>query len=97
MDKLNFKKTNIITVLNVVAARLCFHRRLLFCSQGGGVADTPSPGQTPPRADTPLPSPCWDTRILLECITVKMNNGACLIYHPGQLNINLFVRMGNMK
>ena len=59
----------IITVRNVIAARLCFHRHLSFCSQGGGgcVADTPNqtlpPGHTPqadtpwtdtPRADTPL-------------------------------------------
>ena len=38
----------LITVRNVVAARLCFHRRLSFCSQGGCIpactwADTPRP------------------------------------------------------
>ena len=35
---------NFITVRNVVAERLCFHRHLSFCSQGGGcvcVADIP--------------------------------------------------------
>ena len=59
----------IFTVRNVVAARLCFHRRLSFCSQGVCVrvcvwqirpwADTfhrqtPSIGRHPPLADTPL-------------------------------------------
>ena len=55
----------IITVRNVVAARLLFHRRLSFCSWGRGRY----PGQTPPRADPPadppgkhpLSSACWDT------------------------------------
>ena len=42
--------TFLFTVRYVVAARLCFHKRLWFCSQGG-VADTP-------RADTP---PCGRT------------------------------------
>ena len=43
---------SIFTIRNVVAARLCFHRLLWFCSQGG-MADTP-PGQThPPPPDTP--------------------------------------------
>ena len=46
----------------------------------------PPPGQTPPWADTPLPSACWDTpppsacwdtllrtvRITLECILVSV-------------------------
>ena len=54
---------------NIVAARLCFHRRLSFCAQGG--AETP-PGhtsplgrhpamQTHPGRHTPLSSACWDT------------------------------------
>ena len=51
----------IFTVRNVVAARLSFHRRLSFCSQGGGVFSQHALGQTPPWADTPLPSACWDT------------------------------------
>ena len=42
----------VITVHNVVAARLCFHGRLWFCSQGGGVVDTPSSRQIP-QTDTP--------------------------------------------
>ena len=50
----------IVTVRNVVAERLCFHRRLPFCSHGGCVpactgADTPredTPRQTPPPTAT---------------------------------------------
>ena len=58
----------LVTARNVVAAKLCFHRCLWFCSQGvGGVPNSPlpwadTPRQThPPRltphfwADTPLP------------------------------------------
>ena len=65
LEKLNSPKVgiDIFTVRNVVAARLCFHRCLWFCSQErgvcpGGVADTNlgrhplghrhPPGQTPP-------------------------------------------------
>ena len=50
---------SIITVCNIVAARLCFHRRLSFCSQGGCItactgADTLSPqADTTPQTDTP--------------------------------------------
>ena len=71
----------LITVRNVVAARLCFHRRLWFCSQGWVSAPVHAgihpPGQTPqadmPRADTPPHSRrllLWTVRILLECILV---------------------------
>ena len=56
----------IFTVRNVVAARLCFHRHLSFCSQEGmypsmhwadtSQADTPLGRQPPPSwADTPTP------------------------------------------
>ena len=54
----------IFTFRNIVAARLCFHRRLWFCSQGGGclphcmLGHHPLPG---PGADTPLPGPRSDT------------------------------------
>ena len=42
-----------VTMRNVVAERLCFHRHLSFCSQGG-MWQTPPPRQTPPpQADTP--------------------------------------------
>ena len=50
------------TTRNEVGARLCFHRRVWFCSQGGSAsvhAGMPPPrsrhplGQTPPGADTP--------------------------------------------
>ena len=67
----------LVTVRNVVAARLCFHRCLSFCSQGRGMypnmhpgytpwTDTPPSRPDPPRVDTPwadtlLPSACWDT------------------------------------
>ena len=59
----------ITTVRNVVAARLCFHRHLWFCSWGVCVEDTPlgrhptcadfppgrhPPGRQPTWADTPL-------------------------------------------
>ena len=49
----------LVTVSNVVAARLCFHRHLWFCSWGGRCikvctgADTPLADSSPPRADTP--------------------------------------------
>ena len=46
----------IITVRNVVAERLCFHRCLSFCSQGGGVSQH-ALGQTPPFADPPSRHP----------------------------------------
>ena len=36
----NISSTHLITVLNVVAARLCFHRHLSFCSQWGCLVDT---------------------------------------------------------
>ena len=60
----------VFTVRNVVAARLCFHRRLSFCS--GGVypsmhwADPPDRhpfplGRHPPGYTAPLFSACWDT------------------------------------
>ena len=46
------KATNtVITVRNVVAERLCFHRRLWFCSQGEGCVSQNAPGQTPLWAD----------------------------------------------
>ena len=72
----------IFTARNEVGARLCFHRRVWFCSQRGGVClsacwDTPLlPEQTSPWADSrqpPLQSMLGDTvnaravRILLEC------------------------------
>ena len=67
----------VITVRNVVATRLCFHRCLSFCPQGVYVADTPQ--QNPP-ANTPGKHPLgrhpprwllqWTVCILLECILV---------------------------
>ena len=68
-------KKGIYTVLNVVAARLCFHRRLPFCSQkvypsmhwGRQTPGRHTPwADTPPRVDTPWadipqPSVCLDT------------------------------------
>ena len=64
----------IFTVRNVVAARLCFHRRLWFCSQGGCVADTPL--GRPPLQTPPPPLSRWllqrTVRILLECILVSL-------------------------
>ena len=41
----------IFTVRNVVAARLCFHRCLWFCSRGCG---RHPPGQTSPASPSPL-------------------------------------------
>ena len=41
----------LVTVRNVVAARLCFHRCLSFCSQGRGMYPNMHPGYTP-WADT---------------------------------------------
>ena len=67
-----FHVIQVVTVPNVVAARLCFHRRLSFCSQegGGGVsqhvlgrhpqADTSLSADTPLWADTPSgQTPLW--------------------------------------
>ena len=48
----------LITVHNVVAARLCFHKCLSFCSQGGGLYPSmhwADPPIRPPWADTPYP------------------------------------------
>ena len=65
----------VITVRNVVAARLCFHRHLWFCSQGRGCGrhyarltlpnwQTPSRGRHPIRADTSRwQTPPADTRL----------------------------------
>ena len=62
--------------------KVMFYTCLSFCSQGGGVCNTPlsrhppTPEPDTPRADTPPCSACWDTvnkrvvRILLECILV---------------------------
>ena len=56
-----------ITVRNVVAARLCFHRRLSFCSRGGGCIPACTGADTPcPQTDTPgtqtgqTPPPPWN-------------------------------------
>ena len=50
----------LVTVRNIVVARLCFNTSLSFCSQGvGGLADMPradDPLSRHPRADTP-PAP----------------------------------------
>ena len=68
-------KKGIFTVLNVVAARLCFHRRLPFCSQGvypsmhwsrqptgrHTLLGRHSPRVDTPWADIPQPSVCLDT------------------------------------
>ena len=43
----------LITVRNVVAARLSFHRHLWFCSRGGGLCIPACTGADTPRADTP--------------------------------------------
>ena len=76
------RSVNIITVRNVVAERLCFHRRLSFCSQGVCIpactgANTPladisqhALGQTPPNPRRPLQQM---VRILLECFLVQYN------------------------
>ena len=72
---------NIITARNEVGARLYFHRRLWFCSQGGVCLSacwdtTPPPGTSPPPPQTrhpPAQSMLGDTVnaravcILLEC------------------------------
>ena len=72
----------IITVHNVVVARLCFHRHLWFCSQGGcvsqhGLGPDTLPGRHP-WADTPCPvyagihtplsSACWDSHPPAQCM-----------------------------
>ena len=54
--------SSLITVRNEVGARLCFHRRVRFCSQGVGWGCLPQcmlgyhlpHGADPPGADTPL-------------------------------------------
>ena len=59
----------VITVRNVVAARLCFHRHLSFCSQGGQTlgrpptpqADPPPPGRHPPGQTLPGQTPPGQT------------------------------------
>ena len=66
--------SSFITIHNVVAARLCFHRHLSFCSQGEGEGcgrhpmsrppdrypfQADPPGQTPPWSDTPWPDTPW--------------------------------------
>ena len=64
----------LVTFCNVVAARLCFHRRLWFCSQGVCIpacigADTPL-ADTPSRHTSPRRPLQRTVRILLECILV---------------------------
>ena len=49
----SFLLAGFITVCNVVATRLCFHRRVSFCSQGGGMYHSMHWAGTPLRADTP--------------------------------------------
>ena len=57
-EQLSIDQTIIFTVCNVVAARLCFHWCLSFCSRGCVcVWQTPAPSAC---WDTP-PSACWDT------------------------------------
>ena len=63
------RSVNIITVRNVVAERLCFHRRLSFCSQGG-VYPSMHWARHPPTPRRPLQQM---VRILLECILVQYN------------------------
>ena len=66
----------VITVRNVVMARLYFHRHLWFCSQGGWggrhpTGQTPS-RQIPPGQKPPEQIPPRTVRILLEFILVKL-------------------------
>ena len=56
-----------ITVRNVVAARLCFYRRMSFCSQGGHVSQNALGRHTPRLLQRTV-------RILLECILVFNDN-----------------------
>ena len=91
----------IFTVRNVVAERLCFHRRLSFCSQGGCIpactgADTP-PGQTPlwadrhPQADTPGQKPPWaDTPGQTRPQADTSSNGHCSGWYASYWNAFLF-------
>ena len=75
--KQSLNTSRLITVRNIVAARLCFHRRLWFCSGGiypsmhlgkhpsGQTPRADTPRQTPPLGrQTPLGSACWDTHPL---------------------------------
>ena len=66
-NAINFVLESFITAHNEVGARLCFHRCVWFCSQGGVClsacwdkhplgADTPR-ADTPPGADTPEQTP----------------------------------------
>ena len=55
----------LFTVRNVVAVRLCFHRRLSFCSRGGGMYHSVHWADThlvrpPPGRQTPPSNACWD-------------------------------------
>ena len=77
----------LITVRNVVEARLCFHRHLSFCSQREGVCipactglDTPLDRHSlladtpPPQADTPqadTPPPPWPPGMHSCCVVTS--------------------------
>ena len=72
-------ENRIVEVILPSEERLCFHRRLSFCSRGGGGVypsmhwDRHPPGQTPPGQTTPSRRPLQRTvRILLECILVHI-------------------------
>ena len=75
----------IFTVRNVVAERLCFHRRLSFCSQGWcipactGTDTIPPPGRhIPGRHPSPRRPLQRTVRIILECILVAAKfNATC--------------------
>ena len=75
--KLFYVRKLLLSSATVVAERLCFHKRLSFCPQGGVHAPppthTPWPGRQPLARRTPPPGrlPLQRTvRILLECILV---------------------------
>ena len=68
----------IFTARNEVGARLCFHRHVWFCSQGGcqpqcmlGYHQPPWSRQPPGADNPPCCRACWairyEVRILLEC------------------------------
>ena len=65
-----FQFLMLFTARNEVGARLCFHRRVWFCSQGGCLPQCmlgypPGTDPPPPRSRHPLPPwrrACWEIR-----------------------------------